>query len=450
MSEHWLVVGGGFRGIIGAYLLASKGKKVTLVEAGKFLGGVLSSVPWKDFYLDKGCNLFANDDDLTTSIVMEILGEDVEPMTVRYASIVNGQKTDGMAIPDLGSYGPDAVKNMLYEVLQAATEDESVCASLQDVFQTRYGKTAAQYLASATSKVYRTKPDALSADALKMTLFPRIKFLEDDLGKILKLHPKLDWRIAVSSQHDPMMFYRDQATEFPHRNFYPKHRGLRQFCENAAQKLSELGVNILLECPAKQLDLDQKHIHLNLENGDTLSADRLLWTADITLFETLTGLPQKLDQFIHRVPMVLYYFIIRKAQEGPYTYVHHFDEASLWFRSSTPGGYVEAAACPPGQSYVCCEATTEVGSELWENPEPFADIIWQELMQHNIVKGEKPLDLLQVKVSSTYKLPKLGYWETVENVVASAEQDQRIVGVSQWEFSKNSITRALHETLEAI
>ena len=63
MSKPWLVVGGGFRGIISAYLLALKGNKVVLVERGPHLGGALYSEEWKGFYLDRGCQAFDNNSD---------------------------------------------------------------------------------------------------------------------------------------------------------------------------------------------------------------------------------------------------------------------------------------------------------------------------------------------------------------------------------------------------
>ena len=80
MAKRWLVVGGGFRGIVGAYLLASADHDVVLidsVQSSSDLGGVLSSGLWKGFYLDKGCHLFANTNDKITTVIMGLLGEEV-------------------------------------------------------------------------------------------------------------------------------------------------------------------------------------------------------------------------------------------------------------------------------------------------------------------------------------------------------------------------------------
>ena len=204
MSKRWLVVGGGFRGIMGAYLLASQGKEVVLIERSSNLGGVLYSADWKGFSLDKGCHLFDNNSDMTTSILMDILQNEVEPVYVSYASITNGIKTDEIAIPNLAAYGAKSAQNILNELLATLAQPNSSCKNLQEKLDTRFGETAGQYLASAAYKMYRTAANELDADAFPLTPFRRIKFLDDPIANVLKESPTLDERIAASSQNDPM------------------------------------------------------------------------------------------------------------------------------------------------------------------------------------------------------------------------------------------------------
>ncbi len=51
---HWIIVGGGYRGIVTAHLLAKAGNKVTLIERAGFLGGIMHSPQWEDIYVDYG------------------------------------------------------------------------------------------------------------------------------------------------------------------------------------------------------------------------------------------------------------------------------------------------------------------------------------------------------------------------------------------------------------
>ena len=58
-SYDYLVVGGGFRSIVGAYALAKKGYKVNC-GAGPSLGGFMSPVKWRQYWIDKGPQFFDN------------------------------------------------------------------------------------------------------------------------------------------------------------------------------------------------------------------------------------------------------------------------------------------------------------------------------------------------------------------------------------------------------
>jgi protoporphyrinogen oxidase len=187
--ESWLVIGGGFQGIIGAYLLALNGKKVTLIERSSRLGGVLDSIKWNDFYLDKGCHLFDNSSDITTKVMREILKDDIEPVSVTYASVVNSIKTDGIAIPDLANFGDKVVKDILYELIKAFTQPEAKPETLTDKLKLRFGETASNLLVKAAEKMYQTDVSQLEETSFALTPFQRRGY-ED----FVKKHKRLSRR----------------------------------------------------------------------------------------------------------------------------------------------------------------------------------------------------------------------------------------------------------------
>ncbi|MDJ0677010.1 MAG: NAD(P)-binding protein [Calothrix sp. MO_167.B42] len=447
MSERWLIVGGGFRGIIGAYLLASQGKEVVLIERIPHLGGVLYSANWKGFYLDKGCHLFDNNSDITTSILMDILQGEVEPVSVRYASIINGIKTDGIAIPNLATYGEKSVQNILNELLAVLDKPNSSCTNLQEKLDARFGETASNYLASAAYKMYRTAAAELDADAFPLTPFRRIKFLDDSIANVLKESPTLDERIAASSQNDPMKYYRDSAQTYSFRNFYPKEHGLRGFCEKAKQRLEELGVTTIMGYGIEKLNFTSSQATVILSNGEEISGDRILWTAGIEPMGKLLGYSEEISKYIHHVPMVLYYFVIPKDMEGQYTYLHNFQQEDIFFRASVPGSY-GIKTCPAGLSYVCCEVPTTLNSPQWHSPEDFVELVWKELQQYEVVREGRPLDTLTVKTPTSYKMPKVGYQDIITKITDSLKTEHRIIGADQWDFSKNDIINSLQNVLK--
>lgn len=447
MKESWLVVGGGFKGIIGAYLLASQGKKVTLVERGNNLGGVLNSAYWQGFYLDKGCHLFSNDSDATTEIVMDILQGKFESVSVSYASITNQIKTEGMAIPNLASYGKESVNKILCELIACLNKSEFDCETLQEKLTVRYGNTACHYLEQAVNKMYGINSRDLDADAWGFP-FRRIKFLDDSVANILKESPILDNKIAVSSQSDPMKFVRNRAKAHSFRVFYPKEHGTRGFCEQARQRLTEMGVNILLNAELQKIDFSASEIKVSLADGEVALCDRILWTAGIEVASKFFGCDESIKPYIHNVPMILYYFAIAKNIEGKYGYVHNFDAEDLFFRASVPGSYGKNN-CPEGLSYVCCEIPTKFNSSVWNNPEKFTDRVWQEIQEYQVVKGDRYKDVLTVKIPTSYKLQKVGYKQAIEQINRSLSTENRLIGADKWDFSKTDIIQSLNEILES-
>lgn len=442
MNERWIVVGGGFRGIVGAYVLANEGKEVSIIERNPDLGGVLNSVPWKGFHLDKGCHLFDNDEDFTTFIVMEILGHKVHPVSVKYASITNRIKTEGFAIPDFGVYGDRIKRDILYELVQAAAKGaQPTSQNFQERLEVQFGATASHLLTKAVRKMYCVDAVNLDESAFALSLFTRIKFLDNPLANILKISPTLDDRVAASSQADPMRFYRHKAQKYSFRNFYPPTHGLRGFGEAAERYLPQLGISLIMGRSIDKLTFDKSNVSLTLSNGETVVGDFLLWTAGIEPLVKTMGVVNHVAEYIHHVAMVLYYFVIPKEGEGSYTYIHNFDQEDLLFRASVPGSY-GINNCPDGLSYVCAEVPTTIGSPQWHNPQGFADQVWQELQRYEVVCCERPIDMLCVKIPTSYKMPKVGYWQALEETTKQINE-HRLIGAEQWDFSKNQIIRSL-------
>ncbi len=454
MAKRWLVVGGGFRGIVGAYLLASAGHDVVLidsVQSSSDLGGVLSSALWKGFYLDKGCHLFANTNDKITTVIMGLLGEEkAHPVPIHYASVTNGKKTDGFAIPDLNAYGKQASRDILYELLEVVSEPSAPReANLQERLNNRYGMRAGQYLAAAFSKMYQVDPADIAPEALSMTPFQRIHFIEDRAADILKESPKLDERVASSSQSDPMRFWRDQAQNFSFREFYPREHGMRGFCEQAAFRLQELGVSFQLGHGVAQLCSDDNRVTLVLSDGQQVDGEQVLWTSGIENLEQAIGLGDSISVHIHCVPTILYYFVIQRGEEGPYTYIQDFDEKDLIFRASVPGSY-GMHNCPEGLSYLCAEISTKLSSPELASPQEHSARVWKELQKYDVVRCEEPVDTLSVKVPISYKLPKVSYWDAAQQIFDNLKHDQRIAVAEQWKFTKHDIIRSLQELVEQV
>jgi phytoene dehydrogenase-like protein len=442
VRDKWLVVGGGFRGIVGSYLLAKRGRDVVVLERGKELGGVLNSAEWNGYCLDKGCHLFDNDSNAETSIALELMQQAYIPINVVYASVTNGTKTDGIAIPDLQAFGEDRARDMLYEVTRAST-DAGVCESsgnLREVLDRRFGTTAGNMLGEAARKMYQIDIEELDASGFRLTPFNRVKIVDYEMAQVLKQSPLLDEKIAASSQGDPLKFYRDKAGKYPFRNFYPNKSGMRGFCESASRCLDEQGVRVLMDCGLKDLQFGASGARAVLSNGEILEVDNVLWAAGIEPLAQFLGLEALVGRCLHQVSMVIYYYMFAKGLEGEYTYQRNYDPQDLFFTASLPGKY-GPGTCPEGYSYACCEVPTHVGSPQWEDPEASTRRIWEELVRYGMVTGGEPEHTLAFKVPKTYKMPKVGFGTLVDAIWEKIGRESPIIGVEDWEFSKNDIIR---------
>lgn len=442
------MVGGGFRGIAAALLLRRSGHEVVLIEPGKEVGGVMSAVKWKDFYFDKGCHLFANTSDETTELLLEMLGGRFVPVDVRYASVMNGRKTDGIAIPDLSSAGAQVEQRIRAELLSRASAPPTPApATMAEALEQRFGPTAAAALSPAVMKMYQRAPEELDADAMMLGMFGRIKFTDDETGRELKRNPELDARVAVSSSADPMEFYRASAKRHAFRNFYPASRGLAGFCETAASALESASVSVRLGAVIERLSLGDGRVSAVLAGGTRLEADRLFWAAGLDAFCRQTSHSVDIGRRVWQVPMVMHYFVIEKSQEGPYTYIHNFDPGDLVFRASVPGRY-GPDNCPAGYSYVCCEMPTTEGSSTWANAKGTAPSAFRELARWGVVTGGEPCETVTLTLRATYRVPTLGFAAARQEVLAALPATGLVAGLKEHDFAKTDIVRSVSREIE--
>lgn len=448
MGEKWVVVGGGFRGIVGAHLLASRKDDVVLLDGGTTLGGGLSSAPWNGFYLDRGCHLFDNTDDRTTEILLDLLGDNVEPVAVRYASVTNGVMTEGIAIPDLGAYGETIARLILDELTEAAGRPYHESRNLQETLDARFGPTAGRYLASVAYKMYRIELAGLDAASFRLSPFHRIRFLPDAAADALKENPVFDDRVASSSQADPMRFYRARAGAYPHRHFYPKRHGLHGFAESAGVRLQQLGVAVRLGQGIERVELSAHAAAVVLLNGETIRADRMLWALDASALERALLRGSTIAPHVHAVPMVLHYFVIEGAAAGSLTYLQNFDADDYLFRASVPGGYVTSARLD-GLSYVCCEVPTTLGAAEWRDAEAGAGRAWAQLQRHGVVRTDRPVDTLTVRTPTSYWMPRVGYGDACRMLTAQLKDAPRLVRTDDLVFSRSDIVASLMQALDA-
>lgn len=443
--KRWAVIGGGFRGIIGAHFLAKSGCQVTLVEGAPFLGGVLYSQEWNGLYLDNGCHLFDNVDDEVTEVMQEIMDGEIFPVHVKYASVTEGVKSDGLLVMDCTVLDRDTQAKILMEVVEAATTCHPKASTLAEAYNHRYGETLGERLSSAAAKIFCVGAAELDASASKSLPFGRVHIVPDDQALLLKESPALDERIAASSQDDPLKFYRHQVTKFPYRNFYPRGKGMRSFCEKAFAHLTDLGVTLDLGDTVESMPDTGTGIELKLKSGKRIEADRILWAMDAgALGQTMLG-HNPLEGLVHRVPLMVYYYRCSPDQVGEYTYIHDYSKETIIFRASTPGTYGQQLDSA-GLTYVCFEVPTELSSSRWSDPDSALAAVWGEAQKLGIVRGEQPREHTILRAPEAFGVGKLGFGEARDELIDQIRRlNQGVFIPDQTAFGKIDIVANLKD-----
>lgn len=445
MTKSCIIIGGGFRGMIGAYLLRKRGVAVTLIDKAPTLGGIMYSREWDGFVVDNGVQLFESSPKRLAAIVEEILDGQVVKIDFKYASSYNGVTTAGLAIPDLSHIERDQQAKILYEMVERLPRPPSASPrSLHESLVDRYGDTAAGLLDRSMAHIYGAGSRDLEAGALRQTSFHRLRFLPDDMALELKKHPELDRRLAVMRR---FLNLPDDTV-----SLYPARGGMREFCIGMTRRLRELGVTVRVSTLVTDILPTDGGVTLRLDNGETLAADHLLWAYDYGMLAKTWKKDDRLQERIHNTPMILFHFQVDRRAVTDITYLQQYTPGRLVYRLSAAGVYSNQIR-PDQTTYTCAECSARIGDDFWNSPDAFVDRIWEESLQTGFVLPgtPRPRKYQWTRVPVTHRFARVGF------SALSAEVDQEIgttrgaiVMPSQEAFTRPDLLASMEQAAEKV
>ncbi|MCB5189975.1 FAD-dependent oxidoreductase [Methylobacillus arboreus] len=454
MRPKITVVGGGFKGIVAAKYLADQGVDTVLIEQGRNLGGVHFSIPWDGFQLDLGCHLFSNEDNRTTQLLFDLLGEEPVGINPLLKSIYQGKETHGIEYPDFTSLPSEQVADCLVDLLEHVAEKQfaildkpTLERNLASYLVGRYGAKVADLLNRALEKMLLTDAKELSSVAFSAIPARRISLVNAELASLLKTVPLLDELILKSSSDDPMKYVRDKASGFDCRCFYPANGGMGAFSSASRQHLADIGVTIKTETSIDKIEkIGAQRINLKLADSEELACDYVFWTSGSQTLSDTLGLNIDLSEHIHLVAMVIFYFDVPQNSIGPYSWIQNFDRDDLVYRASAPSAFGNGTA-PEGRAYVAAEITTGHDSDIYLNPESYVHRVWQEVVKLGVSEGDMPDHYKIIKTPVSYKFPKASFAQAVAGLNDHLNDYPGLRLFDEWIFGKSA---SVNEIVTAI
>lgn len=443
-KKDFIVVGAGFKGMMAAYKLSERGYNVTLIDIAKNIGGVLNSPIWNRMNIDLGCHLFSNqsNEDFTKDII-NILSNEILEVSTSYSSFFQNKKTNGIAIPNFESLNHND-KNKIYHSLLNPSQSISNITSLQDFYVNRFGKEAGKWIDNFIKKAYGIKSGRLSEIANRQLPFNRIRIFPIKKALKLKESKFYDERIAVPRITNNLSFSKEKIFSF--NEYYPSRGGLKFFCKKLEEKLIKNGVKVILGNSIETIFFNEK-FNIKIQ-GRNLKSTFIYWAAPQYQLSNLFNIPINLKEFLFDVPLMLYYFTVERDMVSKENYIQNFDFDFNIYRASIQSNYADNNI-PANIALICCEVPVNKGSEMWNEPEKYSQIIWNELFKMGIVFKSDYLNAKILKTTSAYKLPLKGYLKTF-NSIKQEVLNERIFGISDWDYSKNDIMNNIYNDLNKL
>lgn len=403
MTTHydWIVLGGGFRSMIGAYALAQKGHSVCLIESAKQVGGFMSPIPWEGFWVDKGPQFLDNFDASDRAFIEEMVGEGVlEDIGFSYCGYINNTRTEEFAIPDWRTYGEQFVKDVFFDLIERNREEVGVAEDFSQLLAKDGGTYISPIQNEMCRKLLLHDASELAPEVASVVPFLGRKLLfEDAISKELKKSDFLDRILAAQKVTAGQSVY----------NLYPKGKNLDAVRIAMVEALTRIGVALMVETSIEKIDKNAKAAHLS--NGGALNFESILFGCHVAEAEKLIFEESSISENLINLPEIFHMFLVPAKDMHESYYLYNYDLEHVTTRITNfcnYSGYLD----DEGYGVICAEQPVKRDSEQWQTPDIDQARVFEEMRQAGMV-GDHYKKAKSFLVPSTYRLPRPGYGDIV-------------------------------------
>ncbi|MCD4706858.1 MAG: FAD-dependent oxidoreductase [Candidatus Sabulitectum sp.] len=389
-----VVVGAGLSGLTLAERILSSGtgEQVTVLEREDTPGGLARSFRIDGFDFDIGPHRFHTFNTEVDSYLLEILADCFVQISRRSSVHMAGKYRNWPLTPT-------SVAGLPFPVLWKSfldlfnKPDIPVINSFADFIRSRYGDNLYNFFFSG----YTRKFTGIDAEML------HVDWAQAGVNRaVIDNRVKAD---SLLSLVKGMLLPQPVETKF----YYPACGGIQTFCNLQCERIEALGGKLLLSTPVKGLSIENNSVSgIVLENGESIPADRVFWTAPITILYPETGLT-----FINT--LIANVALADEIPRNDYQWCYFGHEDLIFSRLTVPRNF-RADCVPPGKGSVIAEITCDSDSEFWKNPETIRERLINNLKSVRAVAGDDILFINWQRIRETYPVYTLDYKEKLSSI----------------------------------
>lgn len=415
---HVVVLGAGLAGLSTAYELAKAGTRVTVVERDDFAGGMACSWQKGGYWLDHGPHRFHSRDEELVRHFYEVLDNEVVIRDRMSRIYMQGK------FFDYPLKAMNVLKSLPPGLLLRACWDYAWIRSVQvfkkipdDNFENwvlkRFGRTLYEmFFGTYTSKAWKMPCTEISADWASQRISQAN--LWDTIVKTLNPPREGEVRSLVS--------------EF----WYPADGGIGQLGRKYAQKVREMGGEVLLESPVERIEVEggvAKRVVCRRKDGSELVLEPTEVVNTIPLQRLLETLrpavgPEVKESIskLRHLGIVFVYLEVDQPSLSPDHWVYLPEKHLTIHRISEFKNFSDNSA-PGEKTVVCCEITCNVGDEHWNlTLEEGAKIAERDLVTVGLLKPGISRGVDIHKLPYAYPVYDLTYKENLEVLKKAARK----------------------------
>ena len=389
-----VIVGAGLSGLTLAERILASGSndEVTVIERGKAPGGLARSFHVDGFDFDIGPHRFHTFNAGVDTYLQEVLADHFIQIS-RKSSVHMAGKYRNWPLTLVSVMGlPFPVLwNSFLDLFNKP--DIPDIKSFADFIRSRYGNNLYSFFFSG----YTRKFTGINAEEL------HVDWAQAGVNRaVIDKRVKADSLLSLAKG---LLLPKPVETKF----YYPATGGIQTFCDLQCKRIQAAGGKLLFKRSAKDLLKENGSVSaVILENGETIPADKVYWTAPITILYPETELT-----FINTLTANV--ALSSEIPDNDYQWCYFGHEDLIFSRLTVPRNFRKDCV-PSGRDSVIAEITCNSDAEMWKKPDTIKERLLRDLKSVGAIRGDDVLFVNWEKIPETYPVYTLDYKEKLASI----------------------------------